>query len=676
MKVLKNLLRFKYIIFVLFIIITLLRANINVKSKYNINDNKFYGVVIDYKINDDYVSFVIKGREKIKCNYYLSDNEVFDIKYGDKVLLDGTLSIPKNNTIPNTFNYKEYLNNNNIYYLLTVDNVISVERSKNIFYKFKNIIKSRIDNIDKSGYLEAFIMGNKSNIDKNIFNTYKNNGVMHIFSVSGMHISILASVVLYLLNLVNKSENNIFFVIIVLIFYMILTNYQASIVRSVVFFSLLKILKYLKINIDNKDILLIAISIILIIYPKYLYNIGFLYSSIISFSLIFYSNYFNRKYILNTILISTVSLLISLPITINTNYFVNLFSILLNVFFVPVISFIIYPLSIIIFFIPYFYKVFIILISILENISLYFDSIKFLNLYICKMNYFVIFVYYLFLYLFLSKNRKYIILVLLLIIFLKVSIYFDINYYVYYLDVGQGDMSLVKYKDEVIVIDTGPKNFYSDYEIMDNIILFFRSIGVSNIDLLIISHGDNDHIGNANYLINNFKVKNVSFNSGKYNELETDLIKLLKYKNINYFKDTFRKYNNKISYSYLNTKEYDNENDNSSVIYLKIYKYSFLFMGDAGVEKEKDILDLYSLLNVDFLKVGHHGSNTSSSREFIDAVKPRYSIISVGKNNRYGHPKEEVLNNLKKSKIYRTDQDGSIIFKIKNNKIKIQTCTP
>lgn len=656
--------------------ITLLRANINVKSKYNINDNKFYGVVIDYKINDDYVSFVIKGREKIKCNYYLNNNEVIDIKYGDKVLLDGTLSIPKNNTIPNTFNYKKYLNNNNIYYLLTVDNVISVERSKNIFYKFKNIIKSRIDNIDKSGYLEAFIMGNKSNIDKNIFNTYKNNGVMHIFSVSGMHISILASVVLYLLNLVNKSENNIFFVIIVLIFYMILTNYQASIVRSVVFFSLLKILKYLKINIDNKDILLIAISIILIINPKYLYNIGFLYSSIISFSLIFYSNYFNKKYILNTILISTVSLLISLPITINTNYFVNLFSILLNVFFVPVISFIIYPLSIIIFFIPYFYKVFIILISILENISLYFDSIKFLNLYICKMNYFVIFVYYLFLYLFLSKNRNYIILVLLLIIFLKVSIYFDINYYVYYLDVGQGDMSLVKYKDEVIVIDTGPKNFYSDYEIMDNIILFFRSIGVSNIDLLIISHGDNDHIGNANYLINNFKVKNVSFNSGKYNELETALIKLLKYKNINYFKDTDKKYNNKISYSYLNTEEYDNENDNSSVVYLKIYKYSFLFMGDAGVEKEKDILDLYSLSNIDFLKVGHHGSNTSSSREFIDVVKPRYSIISVGKNNRYGHPKGEVLNNLKKSKIYRTDKDGSIIFRIKNNKIKIQTCTP
>ena len=656
--------------------ITLLRANINVKSKYNINDNKFYGVVIDFKINDDYVSFVIKGREKIKCNYYLSDNEVFDIKYGDKVLLDGTLSIPKNNTIPNTFNYKKYLNNNNIYYLLTVDNVISVEKSKNIFYKFKNIIKSRIDNIDKSGYLEAFIMGNKSNIDKNIFNTYKNNGVMHIFSVSGMHISILASIVLYLLNLVNKSENNIFFVIIVLIFYMILTNYQASIVRSVVFFSLLKILKYLKINIDNKDILLISISIILIIYPKYLYNIGFLYSSIISFSLIFYSNYFNRKYILNTILISTVSLLISLPITINTNYFVNLFSILLNVFFVPVISFIIYPLSIIVFFIPFFYKVFIILISILENISLYFDSIKFLNLYICKMNYFVIFVYYLFLYLFLSKNRKYIILVLLLIIFLKVSIYFDINYYVYYLDVGQGDMSLVKYKDEVIVIDTGPKNFYSDYEIMDNIILFFRSIGVSNIDLLIISHGDNDHIGNANYLINNFKVKNVSFNSGKYNELETDLIKLLKYKNINYFKDTDKKYNNKISYSYLNTKEYDNENDNSSLVYLKIYKYSFLFMGDAGVEKEKYILDLYSLSNIDFLKVGHHGSNTSSSKEFIDVVKPRYSIISVGKNNRYGHPNKEVLNILEDSKIYRTDRDGSIMFKIKNNKLKIETCSP
>ena len=101
-----------------------------------------------------------------------------------------------------------------------------------------------------------------------------------------------------------------------------------------------------------------------------------------------------------------------------------------------------------------------------------------------------------------------------------------------------------------------------------------------------------------------------------------------------------------------------------------------MFMGDAGIEKEKDILEYYNISNIDALKVGHHGSKTSSSEYFINEMNPKYSIISVGKNNRYGHPNKEILNTLNNSKIYRTDQDGSIMFKIKNNKLKIETCSP
>ena len=95
-------------------------------------------------------------------------------------------------------------------------------------------------------------------------------------------------------------------------------------------------------------------------------------------------------------------------------------------------------------------------------------------------------------------------------------------------------------------------------------------------------------------------------------------------------------------------------------------------MGDASVTTEKEILDKYNLPNIDVLKVGHHGSKTSSCKEFINEINPRYSIISVGKNNRYGHPNKEVLDVLKNSKIYRTDQDGSIIFAIKNSKLNIR----
>ena len=99
-------------------------------------------------------------------------------------------------------------------------------------------------------------------------------------------------------------------------------------------------------------------------------------------------------------------------------------------------------------------------------------------------------------------------------------------------------------------------------------------------------------------------------------------------------------------------------------------------MGDASVEREKDILEKYNLSNIDFLKVGHHGSNTSSSEEFINSINPKYSLISVGKNNRYGHPKDEVLEILKDSHIYRTDLDGSIEIKLNKNEYKIRTCKP
>ena len=91
----------------------------------------------------------------------------------------------------------------------------------------------------------------------------------------------------------------------------------------------------------------------------------------------------------------------------------------------------------------------------------------------------------------------------------------------------------------------------------------------------------------------------------------------------------------------------------------------FDHMGDASTTTKKEILSKYNLPNIDVLKVGHHGSKTSSSKEFIDEINPKYSIISVGKNNRYGHPNKATLENLKESKIYRTDQDGSIMFNIK-----------
>ena len=153
-------------------------------------------------------------------------------------------------------------------------------------------------------------------------------------------------------------------------------------------------------------------------------------------------------------------------------------------------------------------------------------------------------------------------------------------------------------------------------------------------------------MGEAINLVENFKVEKVIFNCGEFNDLEQELIKVLNKKKIPYYSciKELNIDNNKLYF--LQTKPYDNENDNSNVIYTEINGYKFMFMGAAGIVKEKDILKQYNISNIDVLKVGHHGSKTSSSESFINEMNPKYSIISVGKNNRYGHPNKETLNNL------------------------------
>ena len=182
-------------------------------------------------------------------------------------------------------------------------------------------------------------------------------------------------------------------------------------------------------------------------------------------------------------------------------------------------------------------------------------------------------------------------------------------------------------------------------------------------------------MGEAINLVENFKVEKVIFNCGEFNDLEKELIYVLDKKKIHYYSciEELNIDDNKLFF--INNKDYDNENDNSSVIYTELNNHKFLFMGDAGVEVEEDLIEKYNLQDIDVLKVGHHGSKTSSGESFIDEVNPKYSIISVGKNNRYGHPNYNVLDNLENSKIYRTDIDGSIIVNV-NNKLTVKTYLP
>ena len=298
-----------------------------------------------------------------------------------------------------------------------------------------------------------------------------------------------------------------------------------------------------------------------------------------------------------------------------------------------------------------------------------------------KLPIILIIVYYIFIVNLFNNFKKFKVIILIIFLILWSNLRFFLNYpIITILDVGQGDSTLIELPHNTnILIDTGGIVNYtekSNHHIGKNVLIpYFKSIGIKKIDYLILTHGDYDHMGEAEYLINNFKVKGVIFNCGEFNNLENELIKVLDKKKIKHYSciKELNLDNNKLYF--LQTKEYDNENDSSNVIYFNYKNTKFLFMGDAGINREQDILNKYSLENIDFLKVGHHGSNTSSSKEFIDEINPKYSIISVGANNKYGHPKNSVLDILKNSKIYRTDINGSIEIRLKGNSYKIKTCS-
>ena len=657
----------------LFITCIFLLININKKIDVPIlTDNSYELIINDYKINDKTITIYF---DDIIGKYYIdNDDEIKNFKsnysFGDKVYIEGEISVPNNNTIPNNFNYKDYLYHKYIYYIVKIDKIKMISKNDNIFLNIKNSIYKRIDAIKYNDYLYAFILGKSYYIDSEVLNNYKINGITHLFALSGLHVSMFSSIILFILKKIKLNEKLSYLITsLFLIFFAFIASFTPSIVRSVLFFILSSINNVYYLYIKPKYLLYIVFSILIFINPFYIYDTGFILSFCISFFILLFNekNKINNN-LLSILVISILSTLSSLPIIINMSYEVNILGFINNLFFIPYVTYIVFPLSIIVVFISKLSFILNFLIIIMEYISKVSSNILNIKLIFPKMSLFLIIIYYVLLILIVKKiNLKKIFIIYLSFLYFRCD--FDKNNYVYFIDVGQGDSALIVTKNnKSILIDTGGK-VGSNYSLMkSNVIPFFKSIGIRKLDYLFITHGDYDHAGYGIDLVNNFNVKNRFTNNGKYNSLEKKL-------NVKNFNNSYIKIDNVEIYS-LNNKLYNNENSDSLVLLVIIDNYKLLFMGDASINTEKDIIDNYDIGDVFILKVGHHGSKTSSSKEFINSVNPKYSIISVGKNNKFGHPNKEVLDNLSSSKIYRTDIDGSIMFKIKNNKLKIKTCSP
>lgn len=669
MKKLKMILQSRYIfkiLTILILIITIIYTKYYpFKSVFNTNDTEFIGIVEDYIIKDNQIKISLKSKERIIVTYKYTSKVFNNLSYGDKIKVTGVLKEPSTNNIFNNFNYKKYLYNKKIYYIIEASKIDKIQNNNNHIYTIKNLLYTRINSLKSSNYIKALLFGDNK-LDKEIKTSYQINGISHLFSVSGFHINFITSIIYFYLDRVTYNKKIKYITVdIFLVLYLLLCN-TTSLLRCTVMNILLSINHLLKLDIKKIDIVLLTLILCIIINPFIIYDIGFIYSYTISFFLILYKNkYKTNNKLLKIIYISLISFLVSLPINIYTSYEINFLSIILNIIIVPIVSLILLPLSLLTLIFPILDNILYLITSILEKISLYTSNINIFKQILSKPSIILIIIYYLVIILILSKNKHYY-LILILLIFHKTIPLYNSNLEVVMFDVGEADSMLISTpsKKVNILIDTG-----RGIDI-NNIIIYLKSIGISKLNYLIITHGDEDHIGGALYLIDNFKVDNVILNKGDYTELEVELIIHLKNKNIKYTNNI-----NKIpllgSYMYLlNTKKFSNENDNSIVTYFEYQKYKFLFMGDSSSKTEEYLINNYNLTNISFLKVGHHGSNTSSSPLFINKITPKVSLISVGRNNFYHHPNKEVLTNLSNSVIYRTDINKSIKIKI-NNKVKI-----
>ncbi len=661
MNYLKTRLPFKAIIILLIALIyCLIVIKLDVfNSKYS-SEKEITGVVLKIKQKDKYQEIIIKGKEKL----LVYDKTKTNLKLGYKIYLKGELIKPKDNTNFNLFNYRKYLLGQKIYWIFNADEIKIKDKNSNFLYKIQNYLNERINKITYSKkYIQALVLGD-NDIEQKIKEIYQINGISHLLAVSGMHVTLLSMIILNILKIFINNKKIIYLILILIIsFYAVITGLKPPIIRATLMFILLTIKK------SNPLKYLILVAAFLLIYNPYcIYDVGFKFSFIICFYLLLFGKISD-----NYLKTSVIAFLASIPILINNFYSINLLSPLINVIFIPLMTFVIFPLSL---FTLIFNKLDHILyhfISIFETLSVLFSKVG-ISISLARVSIVLIIVYYILITLTLL-NKKYLkYLIVLIIIHYNINL-FNFGFKINMLDVNQGDSTLIKIQNKNILIDTGGV-VGKKYLAKKVLIPYFKSVGIKKIDYLILTHGDYDHMGEALNLVKNFKVDKVIFNCDEFNDLENELVSFLNKNNIKYYSCIEKLNINDYQLYFLDTKEYDNENDNSNVIYTELNGYKFLFMGDAGKQREKDILEKYNLSNIDFLKVGHHGSSTSSSKEFIDNIKPKYSLISVGENNRYGHPKDSVLNILSGSKIYRTDINGSIEIKIKNDGYSIETCKP
>ena len=641
------------------IIISLIRIITPKKEYYSKSTKEVIGTIIDITKEQDKTTLIIQGKEKIRGTIYHNKK---DLSLGDKVLITGKISKPEKNTTKNLFNYRFYLETKKIYHLIKIDKIKIIKTNKNIFYSLKEFLINYLTN----PYEQAFLLGITDNIKEDVKTSYEQNGISHLFAISGMQFYMIANFLEKILNKLKANQKlSYLIIIIILFFYTLILGLSASILRGVLFYTLWKLNKIAKLNLAKEILILITLIITLLLNPYFLCDVAFYYSFIISIGLLYFLTP-NTSYFKTLLISSYLSFLISIPISLYFFYQINILSIFYNLFYIPYVNIIIFPMTIITSIFKPFIVIYELLIDILENTSLFLTKIKFGTLIFPKTTIIIYLIEGILTYLFITKKNK--IIKILTIIFFLIHYLIPYTYqdFIKIIDVGQGDSALLYSKGEALLIDTGGNIYSEDSVAKYKIIPLLKSLGIKKLKFALLTHGDYDHMGDIFYLNNNFKIDKIKINLGSKKEIEKEISK--------WQKTSKSKQDKLISLGNFKiielNKAWQEENTSSSIYYVMHKSLNILFLGDATKISEKYIVKNYNL-KPDIIKLAHHGSNTSTSTKLLKELSPKLTIISVGKNNRYNHPSKEVLLKLEKYNIpnLKTKDVGTITIYPKNQTI-------
>ena len=618
--------------------------------------------LFDQKVNEEFpiIAEVLEVNEnhilvKSKYRYIVYTEEVNNFYPGMNILIEGQYQVIDEMNIGHGFSYKEYLKSQNIQAVIYPKELTILSYQKNlnyIPYKISLWIEDHFS-IKSIEYIKLFILGNKANLDEDVYNQSKSIGISHLYAVSGMHLGMILLIMNYILSLFYMKRNtHVLILMISLFLYNLITGFSISIIRASLLYLSIFIFKKSRFPLSKTDYLSIIFLLLILYNPYMIFYVGFQLSFLMTYVIILISQSISKySKIKQLIILSIVTFMFGLPIILAMNKSFGVFNLLYNPIFIIYVIFLLLPGTFIVIILPIFENTYLLLINAFEQLINYADQ---LNIYI-YMNfshwifilfYWVLLVYTITLYYTSRLSTKIVLTWSMFILIVYHSSLFTLTTKVTILDVNQGDAILIQNMTCKMLIDTGNRDDYN------TIINYLKGQNIRSLDVLLITHSHIDHYGETNDITKDINVDNVYMN--KENNNITYQNQLILNKN-----DVFNCGN--LQFKVLNADNLlKNENNNSLVLYSEIHNEKWLFTGDIESDIELKLIEEYQL-QIDHLKVAHHGSNTSSNNQFLEQLQPKNAYISVGINS-YGMPDKQVIDRFQHLNInlFSTIEYGSI----------------